>query len=143
MSYQIRRMTFQDIDEVVRLENDLLGETLGKEMLEEELNRQILTLLVALDNDKIIGYLSSYFLDGEGEIYNFVVDRSYQRQGIGTLLLNETIRMNKVKTILLEVKESNLQAINFYLKNDFHQISIRKNYYNGKENALVFRRTIC
>ena len=42
--------------------------------------------------------------------------------------------------IFLEVRESNQVAINFYKKNKFNQISIRKNYYSEpNENAIIMK----
>ena len=44
-----------------------------------------------------------------------------------------------VKEVFLEVRKSNLEAINFYKKYNFKQIGVRKDYYKDPiENALVF-----
>ena len=46
----------------------------------------------------------------------------------------------KTKDIFLEVRESNKVAINFYKKNNFKEISIRKNYYSEPtENAIIMK----
>ena len=45
----------------------------------------------------------------------------------------------KLSSIFLEVRESNLPAIKLYEKFNFTQISIRKNYYpDNKEDALIY-----
>ena len=42
--------------------------------------------------------------------------------------------------IFLEVRESNQVAINFYKKNKFKEISVRKNYYSEpNENAIIMK----
>jgi ribosomal protein S18 acetylase RimI-like enzyme len=49
----------------------------------------------------------------------------------------------KINRMLLEVRQSNHRAIEFYKRNGFHIISERKNYYlNPNENAWVMERTV-
>ena len=43
--------------------------------------------------------------------------------------------------IMLEVREDNLKAINFYQKNNFTIIAKRQNYYKNKD-ALIMERNI-
>jgi len=69
--------------------------------------------------------------------------KKYQKKGIGSLLLNEFL-MNadklKIKTVWLEVRESNTEAQNFYRLNGFVQVRKRINFYiQPLENALVMR----
>ena len=39
------------------------------------------------------------------------------------------------KDIFLEVRESNIPAIEFYRKNGFEKIGVRKNYYHDTNEA--------
>jgi ribosomal-protein-alanine N-acetyltransferase len=41
------------------------------------------------------------------------------------------------KHIMLEVNENNKPAINFYKKNGFKIISVRKDYYGSNQNAII------
>jgi len=72
------------------------------------------------------------------EIEYIVVDSDYRRKGIATKLLKE-IEKNDIKNITLEVKESNLIAINFYKKNGFRIEAIRKNYYGNENGYLMLK----
>ena len=49
-----------------------------------------------------------------------------------------TINAEKV---LLEVRESNISAINLYSKCGFKEINRRKNYYDG-EDAIIMERIL-
>ena len=49
------------------------------------------------------------------------------------------MKADKIKDILLEVRESNIQAIKFYLSLGFEKISVRKNYYMENSNQLSER----
>lgn len=73
------------------------------------------------------------------DILKIAVVEECRGQNLANLLLDEI----SDKNLLLEVREGNLRAINFYKKNNFKQISIRKNYYkdNG-ENALIMLKEI-
>ena len=134
----IRLLKKEDIKKIVYLEETFLGETLGEEMLESELDSRVTKFYVATINDEVVGYIGRYELLNEAEVLNFVVDETYQRQGIGQTLFNKVEEdLPNLEKMTLEVRESNTKAKNFYTKNGFKQISIRKNYYKNNENALV------
>ena len=50
-------------------------------------------------------------------------------------------RTKEEKSILLEVNENNFSAIKLYRKNNFKEISVRKNYYGTGQNALIMIRS--
>ncbi len=79
----------------------------------------------------------------ECEIYNIAVKKECQNQGFGKQILDEIVFLTKghnVRSIWLEVRNSNLKAIDFYKKNNFRQEYERKNFYsNPLENALVMK----
>ena len=138
---KIRTLEKQDIDKVVYLETTFLGETLGKEILESELDSKITKFYVATINNEVVGYIGRYEYIGEVEILNFVVDEDYQRQGIGQMLFDKVLNeIKEINKITLEVRRSNQKAINFYYKNGFKEIHVRKNYYKNGEDALVLIR---
>ena len=66
------------------------------------------------------------------DILNIGIDTDFKRQGYGTALLNHLIkelRKRKICEILLEVRAGNKSAIQFYKRQGFEKISVRKNYY--------------
>lgn len=137
------KLTKEDIPQVVLLEEQFLGETLGSEMLENELENEFMCFLSAKDSKKVLGYIGAYVINGELEILNFVVDGLHQRTGIGTLLFNELLnRYPDAKSVVLEVREQNEKGINFYKKNNFNVISKRKHYYKNGDDALVMMKEI-
>lgn len=140
---KIERLIKEDIPQVVLLEEELLGDSLGVEMLENEINNKSICFLTAKDNKKVLGYIGAYVIEGEMEILNFVVDKAHQRSGIGTLLFNELLKLYpNTLSIILEVREKNEQGINFYKKNNFNVISKRKHYYKNGDDALVMMKEI-
>ena len=139
----ISRLTKEDICQVVLLEEKFLGETLGEEMLNAELNNSAMCFLSAKEDEKVLGYIGAYVIEDSMEILNFVVDETHQRSGIGTLLFNTLLDLYpKTLSVVLEVREHNQKAFNFYKKQNFNVISMRKHYYNNGDNALVMMKEI-
>jgi ribosomal-protein-alanine N-acetyltransferase len=133
----------KDIKQVILLEEQFLGESLGEEMILNELNNPNVCFLSAKDDEKVIGYIGAYTFDDSMEILNFVVDEAYQRQGVGSLLFNTLLNMyDKTKSIVLEVRYNNEKGISFYKKNNFNVISIRKHYYKNGDDAIVMMKEI-
>ena len=81
------------------------------------------------------------------DILNIGIDPDFKRQGHGRALLKhliEELRKRHIGEILLEVRIGNKSAIQFYKKQGFKEISVRKNYYmkNSKnqsqgENGII------
>jgi len=93
-------------------------------------------------NNKLIGFIHITKLYEVIDIINIVVDNKYQRQGIGTKLINYILNLfDDATTIMLEVNKNNQKAINLYLKNQFIIINEREKYY-GNESALIMKREI-
>lgn len=137
------KLESKDVKQVVLLEEQFLGESLGEDMILNELNNPNVCFLSAKDNEKVIGYIGAYTFDDSMEILNFVVDEAYQRQGIGSLLFNTLLNMyDKTKSIVLEVRYNNEKGISFYKKNNFNVISIRKHYYKNGDDAIVMMKEI-
>ena len=80
------------------------------------------------------------------------MDKEFQNRGIGNRLLVNSMsalfdnekcenRTKEEKSILLEVDENNFSAIKLYRKNNFKEISVRKNYYGTGQNAFIMIRS--
>lgn len=136
-------MIESDIENLIELEMSSFNHTLGKEFFLKALNNSFSYFYVYLENDNILGYISSLF-DGEIiEILNFCVKEEYRRLKVGSKLLNyllTNLYYLKANSAILEVRESNNVAINLYKSFGFKHINTRKNYYNDLENALVLQK---
>ena len=53
--------------------------------------------------------------------------------------MNELIEKTN-KSITLEVNKNNIPALNLYKKFAFHEVAIRKGYYNGVDGILMERK---
>ncbi len=97
-----------------------------------------------LENDGVVQAFMVWFpLPDEAELLNIAVAASAQRRGLGRQVLQElldTARQQGRQRVFLEVRVSNVPAIELYLHAGFAVNGERRNYYknaNGSENALV------
>jgi len=92
-------------------------------------------------NRQVIGFIHLLINLDYLEILNLIVAQEYRKQGIASVLLDYLLSDTAldVSRILLEVRESNVPAINLYKKFNFFVIHARKNYY-GNENGIVMER---
>ena len=128
-------------DEIIKL-GKIVNEDFEKLFKINNLNRTEKIYVYLYDN-KVTGFIhisSNYEII---DILNIVVNPKYEKQGIGTKLINYIIKKKDTITskIMLEVRDDNLKAINFYQKNHFTIIAKRQNYYKNKD-ALIMERNI-
>ena len=124
------------ISELKKEDLNLLNNTfINKEYLENEFNNNPFIKVLILKEDKIIGYLHYSDIYDRVEINQIEIEETKRNCGKGSLLLKK-LTDTVDKSITLEVRESNIAAINFYKKNGFKISTIRKNYY-GNENGYL------
>lgn len=93
-------------------------------------------------DSKIIGFISCSIIYDRCEINYIAVEKKIRRRGIAQKLLDYVINNNNFDSISLEVRKDNIEAINFYLKNGFEKVSIRKNYYGNVDGYLMVKKVI-
>ena len=97
-------------------------------------------------NYQVAAYIAARASAGELHINNVAVRESYRRNGIGRLLLNQTIEEGKrlgAATAFLEVRSGNSAAQALYEKCGFKAIARRPRYYSEPlEDAVVMSRLL-
>ena len=145
-NYIIEKMRDEDIDEVILTEQSHNIHILSKNILKEDIKNKNYHYLVAKNGDKkIIGYIGISYILEDADIISIVVHKDYTNHGVACLLLQEIFKFaeeNNIKRIMLEVRNSNIPAQKLYEKHGFKQISIRKNYYDGTEDALIYEKEL-
>jgi ribosomal-protein-alanine N-acetyltransferase len=124
-----------DYFKILQIEQNLFKNSMTKKEL-YNFSSQSSVRIWKIEEDKITGYMSFYQVIDEVEIIKIGVMKSYQRNGYGSFLIKELKKLN-IKKIFLEVSTENVQAINFYLKNGFQEIGLRKMYYKSKDGTSV------
>ena len=95
-----------------------------------------------IEKIKIIGFVCFFHVRDEIEIIKICIIKSYQRKNYGSILINEIKKLN-IKKIFLEVSIQNVNAINFYLKNGFQKIGVRKGYYANDKSSRIDALRFC
>lgn len=89
----------------------------------------------------IVGFAGIWVMAEESHLTNIAVRQSYQRQGMGELLLISVIELSaelKADVVTLEVRVSNTPAQSLYRKYGFTKTGLRRGYYtDNREDALL------
>ena len=91
-------------------------------------------------DDNVLGYLDYSLIYDRMEIDNFLVNPLHRNKGIGSILMSylmDLARKNNVINVTLEVRVSNVIAINLYKKYGFCEVAIRKYYYGDEDGILM------
>ena len=109
-----------------------------------EVSNKLSLWFVAVENEKVVGYVGSQTVLGETDMMNIAVHPDCRKRGIATLLIThlvDALAQQGSHSLMLEVRESNENAISVYRKLGFMDVGRRKNYYrNPKEDALIMRK---
>jgi len=131
MDFEIRNININDYTNYkkvfLQLENTIdFSETKFKNIL-NKIKEQNSYILVVTHNDIIIGtckILIEYkFGNNKAYIDDLIVDNNHKNKKIGTMLLKKCIDIARENNCYIIRLVSNVDVINFYLKNDFEQSS--------------------
>lgn len=143
----IREANIDDLDSILEIEEKCFTNPWSREAFELEIcNNLLAKYVVAVHNEKIIGYGGIWLIIDEGHITNVAVHPESRGKGIGNLIVEGLIdlcKRNSIERMTLEVRVSNNTAINLYKKYDFSECGIRPKYYSDtKEDALIMWKEI-
>ena len=140
----IEIMNSDHVVQVAGLEAICFADPWSEKSVASELTNPLSLWLVALDGDRVAGYVGSQSVMGESDMMNVAVHPDYRRQGIAEKLciaLIEALKQKGNSCLTLEVRASNEPAKALYAKLGFVQVGLRKNYYrNPKEDACILRK---
>jgi ribosomal protein S18 acetylase RimI-like enzyme len=141
----IRKMRREDlavVSELAMLANPHATKKKYSKHLMEELRENPDLSFVAVDNEKIIGYVQADLCNDEAVLEDIVVDKEYQGKGIGKILLNKELKVlkqKKVKVVLAEVHYKCASAIPFYYKHNFRISGFRRDYFGEGHDAIILK----
>ena len=121
MRTKIRPASSGDIDSIVEIENSTNLMPWTKAQFKSSMEVGHYSTVLEYD-EAIVGFAIYSPVIPESHLLNIAIDPAYHRKGLGDKLLKYVILQNKavgVQVITLEVRVSNLIAINLYEKMDF------------------------
>lgn len=135
-----------NIAEIIELEKKCFTTPWTKNMFLSELHNENTLLYILMEKKSVVGYISLFKVLDEMHINNIAVDPDLQKRGYASIIMNKSIRIAKklsITYITLEVRVSNIPAINLYKKYGFETVGARKNYYKiPNEDALIMTKNL-
>jgi len=150
----IRRAVRDDLPGILAIERASFSDPWTEESFLTALDLNRMQLLVAETPASesgdgasgLAGYVVALVIGSEAEIADLAVAADWRRRGIGQALLTRSIAelaAAGVRTLYLEVRESNRAARTLYESNGFRSVGRRRGYYRQPvEDALLLRREI-
>ena len=142
-----RRMTVRDLDAVMAVEIQAYSFPWSRGNFIDSLAAGYLAELL-LSAEGLVGYFVAMPGVDELHLLNLTVAPDWQGQGHGRALLaamQDHARTRELPTLLLEVRESNLRALELYRGQGFAEVGRRRGYYPGagrREDAVVMSRVL-
>jgi len=139
---QYRRMTAEDLDCVMAIENEVYTQPWTRGNFCDSLAAGYHCRIVELAGE-IAGYSVLAAGAGEAHLLNLSIAAQWQRRGLGRELLKFMIDLARevpAHKIYLEVRPSNLAGRRLYAAAGFAEVATRRGYYSGQggsEDALV------
>lgn len=142
----IRKMTLEDLDQVMQIEKEAFNEHWKRKDFEYEISEnEYSTMIVYEKNQKILGMIGYYILFDDAQVTTLAVLKQAQKQHIASELMKYMIddcNEKKCSVLSLEVRKSNVKAYNLYMKYDFIEMNVRKGYYEDGEDAIFMMKAL-
>ncbi|MDO4744122.1 MAG: ribosomal protein S18-alanine N-acetyltransferase [Clostridia bacterium] len=138
-------MQREHIDGMARVEEQCFNSGYAKTTFAKELENKIAIYIVALNDEKVLGYVGLWNICGGADIIDVAVHKDFRRQGIAEGLLKKMLEVCLEKDIFeinLEVRVSNTAARQLYKKLGFCENGLRKLYYENKEDAILMQKVL-
>lgn len=132
------------LDSLSDLEKICFAVPWSRNLFENDISNPMAYYVLAVLNNKVIGYCGLYKVLDEADITNIAVHPDFRGNGLAQMLLDnifEHCKLSRISKITLEVRESNKKAINLYNKKGFRVVGERKNYYSDNcETAILMTK---
>ena len=137
----IREMQWSDVPQFLKIERVSFSTPWSETAFLKEIYNTYSITKVAVFENEVVGYICVNYLIDEGHILNLAVHPDLRRRGIATALVEKVLDELKergCKSLSLEVRVSNHDAIQFYERFGFRPVGFRKNYYTlPREDAAL------
>jgi ribosomal-protein-alanine N-acetyltransferase len=147
--FAIQKMNLQDLDEVLSVETSTSLTPWSPNMFIEEMQNPFAYCFVMKRENgpkpSVIGFICFRNVTEESELVNIGVHPHYRQKGLGRKLMQFYIDFCnplRIKTFYLEVNASNQAAIHLYQCFSYQSFGMRKNFYQGKFNALLMKKEV-
>lgn len=137
----IRHSVCEDINSIYELSKFSFPDSWSLKSYRENFKSESSKYFSMIYENKLIGFITLLVVENEITITNIAVEKIFRGTGLGKIFLEEILNKFKEYEFFLEVRESNIPAINLYKHFNFKEIHKRINYYkNPVENAIIMKK---
>lgn len=141
MNVLVRLIEEKDLHDVLEISALSFSMPWSEASYMQELSNPVAKYLVAVVDDKVVGFVGTWIVLDESHITNIAVHPNYRNMQIGSKLLEGLLKYCDslgCTQYELEVRLSNKAAQALYSKYGFKENGIRKGYYaDNKEDAIL------
>ncbi|HEY9060084.1 MAG TPA: ribosomal protein S18-alanine N-acetyltransferase [Pseudobacteroides sp.] len=143
--FKVVPMNLEHVNDIMIVESLSFSIPWSKNAFIEEITKNSFAYYYAgIYKGKAVGYGGMWQVFDEGHVTNIAVHPEFRKIGIASRILEFMIgeSINKgIQRMTLEVRKSNVSAINLYQKYGFINEGIRKSYYadNGEDAVIMWK----
>lgn len=132
-----------DIDAVVEIEKHSFDRPWSRGLFLRELESAISRTTLAREappSHRVVGYICRWLILDEMQILNVAVHPDWRRRGVGRALMEEVLaeaREKGVRSVILEVRDGNANAVQLYSSLGFQRSGVRRDYYGQGRDGIV------
>lgn len=138
-----------DLDDVVALEYSVYPHPWTRTNFADSLKNGYHAWVLRDASGTLLGYFLVMAVVDEAHLLNVAVAAPWQGKGLGHFLLNQAVACARglgMESMLLEVRPTNVRALDIYRRYGFAEIGRRKGYYpaasGAREDAIVMRMSL-
>lgn len=137
---KIKLATLNNVSDILKIENACFSTPWTEQGIAESIENENTYLYIATIDAEIAGYMGVQIFSGEGYVTNVATLPEHRRKGVAKALILEVLK-NEMEFLTLEVRESNIPAINLYKSLDFIEVGKRPRFYREPtEDAVLMTR---
>lgn len=145
LAIHIRWMIRRDMRDVLGIESSSFEFPWSEEDFVQCLRQRNCIGMVAEHDEAVVGFMIYELHKTRLHVINFAVHPAFRRRGVGSQMLNKLIAKLSVQRrskILLEVRETNLDAQLFFRDNGFRAVAVLRDFYDDTaEDAYLMQHT--
>lgn len=140
-NFSLRPVAEDDFSKIIAIENQVHLAPWNEKHFRAELEKPYSQILVMTDDETdevIAGYIVFWLMFEECQILNVVVDLPFRGRGFARSLVRKAVSLasdQSIKKVFLDVRKSNLPAIQLYQSVGFTITQVRKGHYSNQEDG--------
>ena len=138
-----------DAREISVLSRDHIEYGLSRRYTPERIRRLLESksknIVVARNNETLLGFGIMTYRDDEANLDLLAVKQNYRRMGVARNIVEwllEVAIVAGIHSVYVQVRKLNISAVEFYHNLGFQKIDEVAGYYQGKEAAVIFCKTL-